>query len=572
MVNMNGHNRAVMVWLFIMTLFAVAPSAMAAVSASVDRHTIAEGETFNLTIESSDRQSGEPDTSPLEQDFEVLSRNHSSSYSIINGSMQSRSSWQLVLRPRKTGTLVIPPVTVGKAQTAAISIEVNRAETRNQPGGEPHGDLWVEMSVKPEHIRVRQQAMITIRVYQGISLTQAQLTEPEVKQAVIERLGEDSQYQQSRSGRTWEVTERKYALFPQQSGTIELAPVQLDAVTIAGAQNGFSPFFQSTRPLQIRSNSLTLKVEPVPAGWQGSEWLPASRMTLTEAWPEGKVFKAGEPITRTLTLKADGLTSSQLPALPDQLPDNLKAYPDQPALSDQKGEDGIEGVRSEKVAMMPTQPGTYILPAIAIPWWNVTTGRMETAELPARTFKVEGALAAPAAAQTPVPTSVQAKQPELQQQQETAEPVHVVSDAGWWKPVAIISSSGWLLTLLWGAYRMRRPARLMAEEKAQRPDCRQARKAVVEACRHHDARACEQALLHFVAARWPDDAVGMRRLTVAEDALANQIRRLQKHLYGYNQGAWQGDELLHAFEQFEVDSNKTMVGRTDKPLPPLYPN
>ncbi|TLS67919.1 protein BatD [Mariprofundus erugo] len=566
MVKCFGHKQLRCIWL-IAAMLLWASSAMATVTASVDRHTIAEDETVNLTIETSGSQSGEPDTSVLEKDFELLSRNHSSSYTITNGSMHSSSNWQLVLRPRTSGTLVIPPIAVGHEKTAAVTIEVTKAEVRQGAGGQPDGDVWVEMSLKPDHALVQQQVIVTIRVYQGVALAQAQLTEPEVKDAVIERLGEDRQYQQNRNGRSWEVTERKYALFPQQSGKIEIAPVELDAVTMAGAGGGgFSPFFQSTRPLQAHSNHLVVQVDPVPASWHGKEWLPATHVTLTEDWPEGKVFKTGEPITRTLTVKAEGLASSQLPALPSLLPDHLKAYPDQPALSDDKGEDGIVGMRREKVAMMPTQPGTYMLPEIELDWWNVATGKVEHATLPPRTFRVEGAVAAAPAMTPQLPGSSQPAET------ATAAPVQrVVSDAGWWRPVAIISTIGWLLTLLWMVFRRRRPHLGQTMVKQQSPDVRAARRAVIDACRNNDARGSEQALLQFAAASWPDEAgAAMAALMKrCDEPLSGQIGQLQQHLYGRDQGHWQGHELLHAFEQH--DFARVTAAPEKELLPGLYP-
>ena len=53
-------------------------------AAQIDRATIEEGETFQLTIQT---DGDEPDLSKLNQDFDVLGTSRSSKVSIINGAV-----------------------------------------------------------------------------------------------------------------------------------------------------------------------------------------------------------------------------------------------------------------------------------------------------------------------------------------------------------------------------------------------------------------------------------------------------------------------------------------------------
>ncbi|MDQ6996174.1 MAG: BatD family protein, partial [Mariprofundus sp.] len=275
-------------------------SALAAVTAHVDRFNISEGETVNLSIEVTGDDSGDPQTAPLQKDFEILSNNHSSSFSIVNGSTSSKSVYQLMLMPRHAGPLTIPAIKVGSAATTPIMIQVSKVQTRTTPAGQPTGDVWLSMDISPKQLRVQQQAIITIRVYQAVGLNQAQLTEPKAEHAVIERLGDDASYQKRENNRSWQVTERHYALFPQQSGHIDIAPVQLDGSALVGS----GAYFQTARPIRVRSNALSLEVAGIPAGWSGDDWLPAKQVSLEESWPQsGTKLRVGEPITRTLTLR-----------------------------------------------------------------------------------------------------------------------------------------------------------------------------------------------------------------------------------------------------------------------------
>ena len=98
--------------------------AKASVTATVDRSAINEGETFTLNLSVSGGNSSQPDLSVLHKDFDVLGTGQNSSIQIINGSVQSHHSWSITLSPQHTGTLTIPPITVGSERSQALTITV----------------------------------------------------------------------------------------------------------------------------------------------------------------------------------------------------------------------------------------------------------------------------------------------------------------------------------------------------------------------------------------------------------------------------------------------------------------
>ena len=563
---------------FVLLMLGLSSLAQAAVTAHVDRFNISEGETVNLSIEVSGNDSGDPQTAPLQKDFEILSNNHSSSFTIINGSSSSKSVYQLMLRPRHAGALLIPAIRVGSAKTEPIMIQVAKAAVRSSPAGHPSGDLWISMDIAPKQVRVQQQAIITIRVYQSVALNQAQLSEPTAEHAVIERLGDDATYQKRDNGRLWQVTERHYALFPQQSGHIDIQPVQLDGSVLIGGAS----FFQTAQPIRQRSNALGLEVAGIPDGWKGRDWLPARHLRIEESWPANSNFKVGEPITRTLTLHADGLTASQLPGFPSELPEHLKAYADKPVLQDEKRADGIHGVRQEKVAIMPMQAGTYILPEITFDWWNTATQQAEQATLPARTFTVIAADHAPAAATPPKMPARRAIAP------QSVAPVassgrsqaRVAGVASWWRWLAIISTFGWLLTLGYIAYRRSGGNRARKNRTTQTAsgNLERAEKAVETACKNNDAKACEQALLQLANLQQAGAPVHSLASLAAgcDEALKSELLKLERLLYASDRAGisgWRGDALLQAFRQTPLLSpRKDAKDNSATALPGLYPD
>jgi len=550
-----------------LTLMLCSNTASAAVTAQVDRHTITINETINLMIEVSGDDSGEPDTSILQQDFDIVSRNNSSSYSLINGSMSSKSTWFLVLRPRHAGAINIPALRVGNKQTSEITIQVNKTTVRQSSGAAPQGNLWIDMSVQPKTVRVQQQAIITLRIYQAVTLSQAQLTEPQSDRAMIVRLGEDKNYQVNREGRNWTVTERRYALFPQQHGSLTLEPVLLNGSIIAGRT--YASPFQSTRPVHVQSNALQMSVDTMPKDWQASTWLPAKQVELSENWPSD-TFKVGDSITRTLTLRANGLSSSQLPELTTLLPDHLKGYADKPVLTDNKLFNGVHGNRQEKLAILATHPGTFILPAINITWWNTTTQTLQTASLPPRTFKVLATPATKSNQSLTIQPIQNSPEPKAVQHISLADPE---ADT-WWKWLALFSTLGWLLNLAWLFYKSRSSHQTNIPPHHATVDISALKQTVLHACQQNQSKACEQALLNFAAAQWPNENIhNLTNLSNHCDALlAQEINALERHLYGnQNNNTWQAEALQNAFEQTDFSIANDMSKRSQQALPSLYP-
>ncbi len=564
----SGGRREIQLFIFFMlTLWSTA--AFGAVKVQVDRFNLSELETLMLSVEISGDDSGEPETSVLEKDFEVLSRNHSSSYSLINGLMSSKSTWMIHLRPLHSGALTIPAMIVGSATTQPITVQVSKATDRNDSERGPSGEIWIDMSVEPKQVLVQQQAIIIVRIFQAAALNQAQLTEPSPANAIIERLGEDANYQTNRNGRIWQVVERRYALFPQQSGQIKIDPVQLDGNIIVRNSSFNSSFFQSAKPIRVRSNALTLNVSAMPSGWDGGEWLPATHLELIEDWPAVTTFTVGEPVTRTLTLRSKGLSSSQLPSISSMLPDNLKVYPDQSKISDDKSFEGVVGTRQEKIAIMPMLPGTYILPQIDIPWWNTKTARKEMATLPPRTFKV---VAAAASAAT---LTVNQVEPEVKQPPVARMSDNPVSDKSGWKWLALMASTGWLLTLGWfWMSRKRDKAQNTGGNDKRVSNLKQAKKSVELACQQGDAKACELALLSFAHLQWPGFSVNSLAALACqcETDLAREITSLEKYLYASGKKIWCGAELLQTFQKADFRASQPGAAKQSVALPGLYPD
>ncbi|MBT8443294.1 MAG: BatD family protein, partial [Gammaproteobacteria bacterium] len=363
--------------LLIMCALLLCDGVSAATSARTDRSTVRVSESVQIVFETDQDVSSRPEFSALETDFDVLGTSQSTSVNIINGRMQRSARWLVDLMPKREGVFTIPAIQIGNERSNPLTLTVKPATAA---AGEPVGEIFLEVEVDTQTPYVQQQAVLTIRLYRSVQMGNASLTEPNVTggDVIVERLGDDVGYETQRGAVRYAVVERRYALFAQNSGAAVIEPLRFEGRVPTGRQSAFDPFSQG-RPVRVRSEPIELDVRPIPAEFTGTTWLPAEQVFLIESWPDDAKYRVGEPVTRTLTLRANGLTSSQLPEIAAGVPDGLRQYPDQPVLENSVADAGLVGVRQEKVALIPSRAGDLVLPALTIPWWNTRTDNMEYA-------------------------------------------------------------------------------------------------------------------------------------------------------------------------------------------------
>ena len=563
----------------------VCASAQAAFQAFVDRNPVAEGESLTLTLKSDESLDDDPDLSVLQHDFDVLGQSKGSSMQIINGSVIRSVQWQINIIPKRNGQLVIPSIKAGGQATQPIALGVTKADQAQ--AAQQSGELFLEVCAEPHTAYIQQQIIFTVRLYRTVSLgDNSALSDPRFPDmdAVVERMGDDRSYQTTHNGQAYAVTERRYVVYPQKSGQFSSAPVQFDGEIVEGIRRRgifmFDPFSQSSRHKRVSSKTIPFTIKSAPAGVGGALWLPANKLQLSEQWSENPPkFTAGEPITRTLVILANGLPASQLPALGSQPVDGLKLYPDQPVLKDNKNDNGISGVRTQKTAILPTRPGNFTLPAIEVKWWNVNTDKMEVAQLPARNITVLPGSANPASAnQAPAPSG-EISPGAPPEEKATPADTSLASgniiltnySRGWWPWLSLFLGAGWLATLIlwWRRARKKHPA--TKTESGDEESLRQLENQLKKSCVANDAVQAKSKLLAWAKLRWqknpPTSLTSMAGL--CQPALANALNELDKALYGQSKGVWQGQNLWQLFSQHKPVQVEIKDGRSES-LKPLY--
>ncbi|MGY2317772.1 BatD family protein [Pseudomonas sp. SDO5522_S412] len=538
----------------LLTLALWASQAQAAgLVASVDRSRINSGETVELTVESNDvTLFGKPDLAPLDPLFEVSGTRQINQLTTLGGDNHATTRWIITLLPRQNGTVVIPPLQIGELKTQPITLQV--VETVSQNTEAQLAPVFIETNLDQDSVYVQAQALLTVRVYHSVSLyDDSSLTPLQVADTRIEQLGESRTYEKVINGIRHGVIETRYAIYPQHSGTLTI-PTQTFSATLVEPRPAQDNNPQGSKPgklIHVSSPELSLTVKAKPAIYPAdAPWLPARSLTLTESWnPEPDHVQVGDSLTRSLTLKAEGLAGAQLPPLALSDIPGLRRYPDQPVLSNQNNDRGLIGSREDREALVPNRVGALELPAVDVVWWNTHEDHLERTSLPARTLQV--ATNPSLIVDTPAsPTVITAPD----------------NDSLWiWQLTSLILACTTLLGFgLWWRARWQ-PAILRAAQTGPSP--RTLLDDLKRASQANDPQATRQALDAW-ARQQPETLADMAARFVP---LSDALDGLNGALYSESGQYWQGEELWRAVKAIPMAEREQDPAGDSTSLPPLYP-
>ncbi len=550
-------------WAVMMLTLWAAPL-QAALEVAVDRQQVALGDSLRLVITATANEDLDAlDLRRLLADFEVLQRSNTSSTSIINGQRSQTRQLLLDLSPRRQGLLAIPGLRIGASTSEPIAIEVG-------PPPEPADSeeaVVVTAEVDRDEVYVQGQLLLTVRIQQAINLDSRSVSELQLDNAYVQPLEQNS-FQRTIDGRPWLVHEIRYAIFPEHSGTLVIPAQVFSGRESAGRRSVFD-FGAGGRQIQRRTEPVTVRVLPRPDGFPAdATWLPASNLNIEESWSTApETLEVGESVTRTITLRGEGLQGAQLPPVTFTAQEGLRYYPDQPDVGDSEAGSGLVGQRRDSAALVASRAGDFTLPELRIPWWDVEQNVLRFAVVPERRITI-------AAAATSRNAHSPALQPDTKPLQEP--PSRAATSAGaevqLWQGLAGVFATLWLATLF--LFWRRRP---VPDAEAE-PDSRvvgsetRAFKHLQAACASDSAAAARVALID-----WAQAVLGaarpMRAAAIAghfgDPALTQAIADLEAALYRRDAQSWRGANLAAAVTALRRQQQRGKTG-TNSAFP-LYP-
>jgi len=417
---------------------------------------------------------------------------------------------------------------------------------------------------------------LTLRLHFSVDLKSGNLSAPDLPGATIEKIGQDKQSDSIINGKRYRVVEQTYAVTPQESGSFMIdAPIfSGDIMTSSKQRSNFLSFAQ-TKPVSVRGNAISLTVKPTPASYPPQDpWLPSELLTLHQEWPENTGrFTVGEPITRTITLTAVGLTKAQLPEIIMPETPGIKVYPDQAQLNSNLTAIRLVSQKVQNFALVPSYAGEFMLPEISITWFNTVTNKTQFATLPAQKITVQAGAVSLTAQSAP------------KDRQSSESEVFNVNDNG---NETMAQSSGeivthesrltWLFLILWVLTTLAWLAHVRYLKRNGVPPLQPRSKpltnanhylALLAACKQNDASLTSSLILPWLNQLYGDNEHTISSLTQVESIVNNStfvaaLNDLQAYLYGGNQLEttllWRGETLLASIQN--VNKSKQRINNT----------
>lgn len=536
--------------------------------ASVDRNSIGIQETFTLTVSADSKSSGQPDFASLKNDFEILSNNVSQFTSISNAGAEYKKVWQLTLAPKRVGTLLIPSFNVDGSISDAIEIKVSK-QSQTQVGSDEQ--VRVDLELDKNSLYVQEQLLLTVKLISQVNLSQAEMQPLDIKNAILIPLSDKpKQYVATTNGKQHLILEHNYAVFPQTSGELVIPSVIYSVVPAVERDLWNDPFGRNRNNiLRIPTEEKHITVKAVPQQAAGKVWQPANNLTLNETWSSSlDQLKMGEPVTRTITISAEGLTGGQIAPLPTTSVDGLTFYPDQPQNSDAKNAKGIAGTRVETMAIIPNHGGDFTLPEVKVDWWDSKTQSIQSATLPAKTLHVLGGAATSTAPQITQDQSVQTKVP------ADAAPTQIATTSSSWLWVAI--ALGLLsCSLLVYAITLRRKLNALLNEQQEANEIISEQEKHIwdllkQASTNKDAPALRQSVLRWAKFQWPHASIhsldDVAKLG-GKPELTQALKKLDELLYSnHPDDTWEPGNLLQLLNECRKEKNSKKKNEGLKPL------
>lgn len=467
--------------------------AQAQVSAEVDYNEVQLGNAVNLLIRASgnNRISGQPNFSALETDFDLGPLSQGTQFQMSNAGTQTIQTWTLPLYPKRAGSITIPSIPVGQFFTQPITLKVTQGKVSPQQ----NNLVQLKASVSAEETWLGAPIIYTNTIYTRAELNNAQLTQPNVTNATVTSYGKDRSYETTLNGRRWSVIERRYLVTPKSTGTITIP-----STTLTGSTGNM---FRRGKSFRLNTEPLTFTVQPKPTNYPANAiWLPLDNLSLSESWsPKPLEFRVGEPVSRTISIRTEASSNLRLSnfSLPDAQGFNI--YPGESASQEQNTTRGMTTLSEYSFSIIPTQTGTFTLPEITVPWFNVQTKQVEYAKLPAKTVQVKAGISGINSIASTTDTNANSDDNNAESatgeqnplaSQQPRDPWLGLPYWPYWPYVAALLGLVWLITLLlwWLTNKRRNNAKTALRGNTnQLPnhDLAAAKTALQQACKNYDA-------------------------------------------------------------------------------------
>jgi len=376
-------------------LLAATPSAAQGVgfTAGVDRNPVGVGEQFTLVLTVNNAGSAGPKNlqPPDLSKFRLLGGpNTSTSMQFVNGQISSSVSYSYVLQAVEPGKFTVGPAAVevgGQSHTTApfiVEVLKTAPKPKQQAGGADAGlnlgeDLFVRATVDRARVMQGQQVNLTYRLYTRVNVLNYTIAKnPAMTGFWSEEIENPKNIElatETINGKQYRVgVIRRMALFPTQSGTLEVSPLEVQTMLQVRSRSAdpFDAFFRDPfgREVQyaVRTEPLKIKVDPLPSGAPPDFKGAVGSYTMT-AGVDRRSARTNEPISFKVRIAGTG-NVKLLEAPVVDLPRDFEQYTPKVSESIAREKGRISGSKTFEYLLMPRYPGRKVIKPVTFSFYD----------------------------------------------------------------------------------------------------------------------------------------------------------------------------------------------------------
>src|SRR6185437_3826143 len=238
-------------------------------------------------------------------------------------------------------------------------------------------------TLDPPRVVVGQKTTLRIDVLAPNYMTSPpELPDFQIRNAVTRPL-QNVNLSEQHDGTTYAGVRFEFEIYPQEPGSYAVADQKVRIRYAADPP--------ATREIELPLPRVAFEAFIPRAAAGLTPFLAANRLAIEQTVQRSSDhLKTGDAVTRTVLIKAEGVPAMLLPPQRFAAIDGLALYPAQPSLEDKSAgrSDALLSTRVDSATYMLQRPGDYSLPAIDVRWWNLGSGKIETAHLDAVTLQV----------------------------------------------------------------------------------------------------------------------------------------------------------------------------------------
>ncbi len=384
-------------------------------TASVNETTVADNERFQVsfTFSGSSINNLSKFTPPSFENFLILSGpNQSTSIQIINGAQSASLTYTYLVQPKGIGTFTIGSAGISqagntyKSETIKITVVKGADKPKQQKDdnqiseAEIAKNLYIRANVDKTRAFKGEQVTVVYKLYTRLSIA-SQMGINKLPQyqgfwaEELETSGNINFTTEIIEGKQFRVgVLKKVALFPTQTGSLEVTPFELTVpIEKPKQRNGKSiwddffgdPFGRSQiYEFNAKSNVVKIEVEPLPPG-QPDFFKGAVGDYSFEAKLNNTTVKSNEPLT--LNINISGTGNIKLLDMPElNLPNGFEKY--EPKINEQINRKGkISGSKTGEYLFVPRVVGLREIPPIEFSYFDPSKKKYVT--LKSESFKID---------------------------------------------------------------------------------------------------------------------------------------------------------------------------------------